>query len=228
MVRIVTPECNRIPLQTMLPEAIVSTYTNEEDAVQTAENAIAWGDAVLIGPGLGTGQCARALLKETLRCSLPVIIDADGLNLLAEDLSAVNERKWTVLTPHMGEMARLTGQSIGEIKRNMISSALALAKQTGAAVHLKDARSVTALPDGRYFTNVHGNSGMACAGSGDVLAGIMAGLAARGCRIEETAALSSLLHACGGDKAALAKGESAMKAGDIAEGAGQVLKELER
>ena len=228
MVRIVTPECNRIPLQTLLPEAIVTAYTDEPSAEAAVSGALEWADAVGAGPGLGTGPCAGILLRAALESGLPAVIDADGLNLLAEDLSLLAGRKAVYLTPHMGEMARLTGRSIASIKENMTACALAFAEKTGAIVHLKDARSVTALPDGRYFTNVYGNSGMACAGSGDVLCGIMAGLAGRGCRPEETAALAHVLHACGGDRAALLKGESAMNARDIADGAGEILKELAR
>ena len=161
------------------------------------------------------------------------MLDADGLNLLAE------HPEWkkylgahVILTPHMGEMSRLTGKSIRELKSDRVGAARALAAETGAVCVLKDACTVTAAPDGRVWISLFGNAGMATAGSGDVLSGVFAGMQAMYLEIPVAdrdagfyAALGVLLHGAGGDQAAMRKGMAGMKAGDIVDGIAEVLKE---
>lgn len=230
MVKIITPEENRIPLQTMLPEAMISCTGDWE-------NDFNWSDVLVIGPGIGmtvkAADKVRFFLKKAKQEGKPVVLDADGLNLLAEN---PEWKKYlgshVILTPHMGEMSRLTGKSIRELKSDRAGAARALVAETGAVCVLKDACTVTAAPDGRAWINLLGNAGMATAGSGDVLSGVLAGMQAMYLEtpIEEKdagfyAALGTMLHGAGGDQAALRKGMAGMKAGDVACGVAEILKE---
>lgn len=223
MVRIFTPEVNRIPLQTMLPEAVLICTDGEA----AREEAFRWSDVLIIGPGLGTSEESRGraewFLSHAAAAGKPVILDADGLNLL----SAHPEwRKYlgahVTLTPHVGEMSRLTGKSIEEIRNSRIGTAVSFAKETGAVCVLKDACTVTAAPDGRVWVNLSGNPGMAAAGSGDVLAGVLAGMHCMYLSCPEKkddpgrlAALGVFLHGRAGDMAAEKKGMHGMRAGDL-------------
>lgn len=223
MVRIFTPEENRIPLQTLLPEAILTCEKGEE----AMETAFRWCDVLIIGPGLGTSggsaESAFWFLKKAFQEKKPVILDADGLNLLSENPG------WkpflggnVIVTPHMGEMSRLTGKSIEEIKKNRIEAAVSYAEETGTVCVLKDACTVTAGPDGEAFINLSGNSGMGVAGSGDVLCGVLAGMACMfrhspegTASLLKPAALGVFLHGKAGDRAAEKKGQYGMTAGDL-------------
>ena len=229
MVKIVTAEENRIPLQTMLPEAML-------DCADDFAKDFDWCDIVVIGPGIGTtDQAAEKVqwfLKTASKSDKPVILDADGLNLLAQ------HPEWKqyftnrlIMTPHMGEMGRLTGKTISELQKDRIAAARELAAETGAVCVLKDACTVTAAPDGNTWISLEGNPGMATAGSGDVLTGILAGVLAmflhERTELPDTgrqAALGVLLHGMAGDLAAKEKGTAGMKAGDIVRGASEVLK----
>ena len=230
MVKIVTPEENRIPLQTMLPEAMIS-------CTDDLEKDFDWCDVLVIGPGIGmtvkAADKVQFFLKKAKQEKKPVVLDADGLNLLAENPKWKNYLdSHVILTPHMGEMSRLTGKSIRELKSDRAGAARALAVETGAVCVLKDACTVTAAPDGRAWISLSGNAGMATAGSGDVLSGVLAGIQAMypETPVEEKdtgfyAALGVLLHGAGGDQAAMRKGMAGMKAGDIACGVAEILKE---
>ncbi len=184
MVKVFTHEANRAPLAAAFPEALISTYSEFTEGCAAEERLLSdmkWADQILIGPGLSTDDTAGLLLKTVIRKyqgKQPVVMDADALNLLAvmkypaEQISVP-----LILTPHVAEMSRLTGQSVAEIKSDLIASARKCALRYHAAVILKDACSVTALPDGSCFLNTTGNSALATAGSGDVLAGMTAAYA---------------------------------------------------
>ena len=236
MIRIFTSEDNRIPLQTMLPEAIV-------DCSDNCEGAFAWSDVFVIGPGIGTSEEAAKKVKWFLEASYreqkPVVLDADGLNLLAtnpEWRSYLTDQ--VILTPHIGEMSRLTGKTVREIQEDRVAAARELAAETGTICVLKDACTVTAAPDGHAWISLEGNPGMATAGSGDVLSGVLAGVqamtqhadpakAAGTADTGRKAALGVLLHGMAGDLAADEKGMAGMKAGDIVCGVTGVLKKKE-
>ena len=223
MVRIFTAEENRIPLQTLLPEAIITTDGSEE----AGEKAYQWSDVLILGPGLGTDSNARKKAEWFLRRAWedrkPVILDADGLNLLSDN---PQWRKWlgihVTLTPHIGEMSRLTGKTAQEIISDRVNSAVSLTRETGAVCVLKDACTVTAGPEGNAWINLSGNAGMGTAGSGDVLAGVLAGMRCMyaGSGDEEAdparaAAMGVFVHGRAGDWAAEKKGIYGMKAGDL-------------
>lgn len=215
MVKVITPKENRIIIQETVPEALLGT---EEDL----EESLKWADVVAIGPGIGKSEIAGKCLEKVVRQSkLPLLIDADGLNLLAEEkeLQEVLEenRRDVILTPHVGELARLTGESIAALKENLPMHALKLAKKLQAIVVAKDARTFTCMDDKPVCVNLRGNSGMATAGSGDVLAGIITGLLAQGTDAFTAASIGVHLHACAGDAAAVDFGEHGLMAGDIAE-----------
>lgn len=220
MVKVLTEKENRIPLQTLLPEAIVDCSEKPEGW----KKALDWCDVLIIGPGIGKSERSRMLLSwflEHTSGEKPVILDADGLNLLAENPQWKKFLgKHTILTPHMGEMSRLTGKTIAELQKDRIAAAREMAKTTGAICVLKDACTVTASPDGALWLNLSGNPGMAVAGSGDVLTGVLAGM----CCMElgeklpapdKAAALGVYIHGRAGDLAAKTKGKYGMKAGDL-------------
>ena len=223
MVRVVTEECNRQILQTALPEAMVSTYTDPESAAEAFAAAIAWADCAAAGPGIGQGENAKALVQTALAADIPLVLDADGITLCTErDLAG---RKELCLTPHLMEMQKLTGIPVGEIREDLIRASCGLSERTGASVILKDARSVIA-EQGRVYINTSGNSGMATAGSGDVLTGILAALKAR--KTEHAAAAAAFLHGLAGDRAASLCGASGVMAGDIADAVPYCLSEIGR
>jgi NAD(P)H-hydrate epimerase len=143
------------------------------------ETALAGKDVVALGPGIGrhpeTSDLIRRLVEEI---PLPMVIDADGLNAISEDVSVLMRKKTDclIVTPHPGEMARLSGMSIAEIETDRIVAARNFAARYGVYVVLKGARSVISTPDGRIAINGSGNPGMASGGMGDVLTGIIVSL----------------------------------------------------
>ncbi len=222
MVKIQTVEENRIPLQILLPEAMVCSKFDE---VSNRE-LLNWCDVLVIGPGLGTSVSSREreqwFLSAAAKEKKPVILDADGLNLLAA------HPKWreflgenVILTPHIGEMSRLCKKSIAEIQEAIAETASDYAEKTGAVCVLKDACTVISDGKGTLYLNLSGNSGMATAGSGDVLAGLLGAVCCMYLAEEEQppmvqkAALGVYLHGLCGDIAAGKKGKRGMLAGDI-------------
>ena len=151
-------------------------------------------------------------------CSLPVVLDADALNLLAADPSLTRHRQGnTLLTPHPGEAARLLGVTVEEIQADRLGAVRQLTERYHSTVVLKGAHTLIADPAGATSLNVTGNSGMGTAGSGDVLTGIAAALLAQGLTVPQAARLAVYLHGVAGDQAAAIKGERALMAGDIIE-----------
>ncbi len=185
-------------------------------------------DAVAIGPGLTSTEEIRKIVEKVILASeVPIVIDADALNAVSADPSVLKKLKAdAVVTPHPGEMARLTGKSIKEVQSDRVGTALSFAQEYGVTVVLKGSRTVVASADGRVFINTTGNAGMATAGTGDVLTGIIAGLAAQGVRIGDAAAAGVYLHGLAGDAAADYKGMNGLLAGDLADILPLVIKEL--
>ena len=228
MVKVLTPSVNREILQRSLPEAMLATWDSLGKMETELHRALDWCDAVVCGPGIGRSEEASRLVHELLAvCEKPVVLDADGLNVLEGDLSVLTNTPSgrVTLTPHIGEMARLTGKSAADIKNDLVTSAREISMLTGATCVLKDARTVTALPDGGIFFNNTGNSGMATAGSGDVLAGILGSLIVQGTDPGYAAAAAVVLHGAAGDEAAAEQGRRFMTAGDIVTGIRTVLRE---
>ena len=180
-------------------------------------------DAAVVGPGLGRDASTWRLVRAFVaRCPVPLLVDADGLNAIAPDSgeggpgAVAGRRAPTVLTPHPGEMGRLTGRAIPEIQAGRVEAGAALAAQVGAVVVLKGQRSVVAEPGGRVAVTAAGNPGLATGGTGDVLAGVIGALLAR---LDAWPASTAGVHLHGraGDLAARAAGADGMVAGDVAD-----------
>lgn len=216
MVKVICAPQNRHILQSCVPEVLYDTCEN-------IENSLQWADVVAIGPGLGKSREALEMLKRILETSgLPLILDADALNLLSEneDVTALMRayRGSVVMTPHMGELARLTGKSIPFLKENIFREALLSAEHYQAIMVCKDAVTLVADPiTSNIYMNISGNNGMATAGSGDVLTGIIAGLLAQAKDAFEAVALGVYLHGLAGDKAKDTYTEYGVTAGRIVE-----------
>ncbi len=175
-------------------------------------------DALAIGPGLTTNAQTVAFIREAVRRSpVPLVLDADGLNAFTGDGAALQDREAdAVLTPHVGEFARVTGVKARDLDADRPAHVRALAEQTGAITLLKGSRTVIAQPGGRLFVNVTGSPALATAGTGDVLTGMIGGLLARGVSPLESAAAAAYLHGLAGVFAGRDLAEGVL-AGDVLE-----------
>jgi NAD(P)H-hydrate epimerase len=225
LVKVITPEENRAIFQSALPEAVLCTYgkTIQQDAIL---KELQWADAVVIGPGIGTDVNARKLVDIVLKnINVPLVMDADALNIIAEDSNRLLlPHTDMIVTPHLGEMSRLTGNTISWIQNHILESAKDFASQYNVTCVLKDFHTIIANAYGLCYVNLTGNSGMATAGSGDVLSGIIGGLLALGMESEKASSCGVMIHGMAGDKASLHKGEAAVMASDIIEGLCYIMK----
>ncbi len=196
---------------------------NLEEIRAAAEKA----DVIAVGPGLGQSESLEQLMRGLLKeISVPLIIDADGINNLP-DLSLIEAfEQELILTPHPGEMGRLLDKQAAEIVDSKVQIARDFARDKGVVLVLKGADTLTALPAGEIFVNPTGNQGMGTAGSGDVLTGLTAGLRAQGISGEKAACLASYLHGRAGDLAAEDKSSYSLTAGDLMEYLGRAFNSL--
>ncbi len=226
IVEIFTPRENYPSLASSVPEAIFSLYGYEENTEAVVSRllaSLAKADAVICGCGLGKSPVAAALVKTVLQnVTVPLVLDADGLNLLSEQpiwwsLLSENQRKRTVITPHPGEMSRLCGRSVSEILADTVGTAARFAREKGVVCLLKDHNTV--ITDGEtVYINQTGNPGMATAGMGDLLAGIMGAMAARYDRtgaFSVLAAAAAYLHGRAGDLSAAKSGQYSLTASSL-------------
>lgn len=214
------------------PEVMCRSYTEghaehfSREAAAEAVQQLKGKSALIIGPGMDQDpDCAEFLAELLPQVRIPLVMDADALNLLSKypELQQILPPQ-TILTPHPGEMKRLTGKN--DIQKFRLERAETFAHSSGAIVVLKGAGTVIALPDGRSWVNPTGNSGMATAGSGDVLAGAIAALLAQGYAPEEAAVLAVYLHGKAGDRYAEVKGAEGLTAVKIMEELSPALKEI--
>lgn len=219
LVKIASPEENRQIIQTMLPEAVLDTYSLEALDKAWIEKQLAWASAIVIGPGMGTGCETELFLQCVLDQEKPVVVDADGLNVLAGHLDWLKNHKCPVIvTPHLGEMSRLTGLSIAQIQETLVETCESFAAKYNVVCVLKDARTIISDGQGHTFVNTSGNNGMSTGGSGDVLAGIIGGMV---CQKDEaqplylTAAGGVYIHGRSGDAAKKFTGVYGLLASDI-------------
>jgi NAD(P)H-hydrate epimerase len=173
--------------------------------------------AALVGCGMtntpATAELVRALIEGA---DCPLILDADALNAVSADTAVLNRAKKTpIITPHIGEMARLTGRSIDQIKGDTVNTAVNFAASHNCVTVLKDFRTVIAHPDGRYYINKTGNPGLAKGGSGDVLAGIISSFTAQGREAFDAAVCGVYLHGLAADRCAERKSQYGMLPSDI-------------
>lgn len=198
-------------LQQLLPEMTLQVYDLAQEIDYSEYNCL------MIGPGWGVTDEHRdyllLALEEAKKNAIPVVLDADALTIIAKNNISFDCP--AILTPHPGEMSRLLGKSVAKVQENRIGWAQTLARDTGAIVVLKGAHTIIAEPDGRFFLNPTGNPGMATAGSGDVLTGIIGGLLLQGVPLGKAAVTGVYLHGLAGDLARERLGSRSLLARDI-------------
>ncbi len=234
MVRCAVPGSIYPIVSAAVPEAVFMVLEENSQGALSAEaakelvKAAECADAVVFGCGsrlcADTESIAITLLTE---CSTPIIIDADGINALAKHINVLDEAKCkVVLTPHEGEMSRLSGISSEKIRENREEAAQSFAEAHDCVLVLKGMDTLIARKGKEIRRNTTGNAGMAVAGSGDVLAGIMGGLLAQGLRTVDAASLGVYIHGRAGDLAAMEYTEYSMIPTDVIECIPRVFKEL--
>jgi NAD(P)H-hydrate epimerase len=188
-----------------------------ESAFDTIKYLMEGKKCVAIGPGLGQAEKTKKLVRKIVKSSsIPLVVDADGLNNLAGQVQILKSaRAPVILTPHPGEMARLMDTGVGAVQQNRIKCARDFAAGLNVHVILKGARTVIAHPDGRVFINPTGNAGMASGGMGDVLTGIVAGLITQGLSPEDACRAGVYLHGAAADGLAQSMGPYGYLAGDV-------------
>ena len=220
LVTVFTEEGTQPIIQMALPEAISSTETDFEKLTLKKS-------AIGIGPGFGISESNKLLLKNlVLAFSGPLVIDASALQMLSLDIDLLSQRNLTpaILTPHTGEFEKLFGKTSNDFER--MNLALRKATEFNCYIVLKGHHTLIACPDGGAFFNTTGNAGMATAGSGDVLTGILTGLLAQGYSQKDACLLGVFLHGMAGDIAATKWGQEAIIAGDIIDALGKAYKKL--
>jgi NAD(P)H-hydrate epimerase len=222
LVTIASTASGQAALDAKAIELMTARYTEGEDAdpqtaAATLESLARRAQAVALGPGIPTGEGMRAVVRElAARLTLPMVIDADGLNALGteatEILSHAPARR--VLTPHPGEMGRLLGISTADVQSDRLDRARSLATGSNAVVVLKGAHTIVAAPSGQVFVNPAATSALATAGSGDVLTGVIGALLARGLDALTAAQVGVYVHGAAGEGLAPRLGDGVL-AGDL-------------
>lgn len=204
IVRIFTVDDNKLALQQLIPEAILTTYSQNQFEIDVLTEALEWSTAIAAGPGLGLNDIGISIVEETLRANKLTVFDADALNIISRNPYLQKYfHKEVIITPHIGEMARLTGMMVDQIQSDLIQSTIDYADENKIICVQKDARTIVADYKRNIYINTFGNSGMATAGSGDVLTGIIIGIAAntdsQSCLFEKVT-LGVMLHSICGDQ----------------------------
>ncbi len=227
LVRIFTAEENRTALQILLPEAVITAYDSYEE--EALLSLLDWADVVCMGSGIGTDETAAKIVKTVFEHNQnPCVVDADGLNLSAAHPKYFENRLHNqyILTPHMKEMARLLQKPVSAIQANRMKVLREYAGGAGITCILKDAGTVTYSPENRACLNSCGNSALSKAGSGDVLAGLVAGLLAQKRDCYEAAVLGVYLHGMAGECARDEKGSYSVMAQDLMRCISPAMKQL--
>jgi NAD(P)H-hydrate epimerase len=217
-------------MHTALPEAMVDIDKNADYVTELAN--IDRYDAIGLGPGIGKADETKELMKRLLTASSakPLVIDADGLNIMAENNEMLHHLpEGTILTPHPGEFDRLTGNSDSTEEPTTyerIQKARTLASEQKICIILKGAYTAVCTPTGKVYFNTSGNPGMSTAGSGDVLTGILLGLLSQGYRPEEASVIGVYLHGLAGNLAAATLSEESLIAGDIIQMLGTAFRQM--
>jgi hydroxyethylthiazole kinase-like uncharacterized protein yjeF len=210
-------------MEAKLTEVMTMPLPESEEGVlgsDAAKRVIEYAEgmsALVIGPGLGTHPETVHSLHDILRqIHLPTVVDADGINALAAHPSGLGDQHAPlVLTPHPGELARLRRATTGQIQADRLAAAQETAQAFGAVVVLKGAHTIIAEPAGQLTINPTGNAGMATAGTGDVLSGMIGTLLGQGYEPGLAACLAVYVHGLAGDMAAATLGQRSMTAGDV-------------
>ena len=183
-------------------------------------DALKWADAVVLGPGIGISPLAKKIVDIVLKnVNVPMVLDADALNIISGNTDRLLRHHLDIIvTPHLGEMSRLTGDTVSLIQSRMLDTAMDFATKYDLICVLKDFHTITAMPYGMTYINRSGNNGMATAGSGDVLSGIIGALLAQGAMPEYAASVGVFIHGKAGDNVFSETGAYGMMAGDIIKG----------
>ena len=226
LVQIYTHEENRVILQQLLPEAIITTYDTFDS--EQLEKLIQWADLIGIGCGLGKSDTAERVMQYTLKRALvPCVVDADGINILSKHMEWIEvTNALIVLTPHMKEMSRMLQCSVKELIEQRMERLHAFVERYKVVCVLKDARTLVAKEHRNTYLNLSGNAAMAKAGSGDVLAGVIVGILAQQCEPYTSACLGVFLHGLAGDMARDKKGAYSVLASDLVAEISSVLKNI--
>lgn len=236
LVEIYSDEANRAVLQALIPEAIVTCYSPASLNIGALHEAIKRCDAISVGMGLGRSEAARTILATVLQeARVPTVIDADALNLIAQDgelFRLMCERRdgtaGVIVTPHFGEMSRLCEASVSDIAKDTVHIAKDFADKTGVVCLLKDRNTVICEPGcDDIFINTSGCSGLATAGSGDVLAGVIGAMCAYGVPPAEAARLGAYVHGLAGEVASERLSEYSVTARDIIDALPAVFRRIE-
>ncbi len=216
LVRLYSPEENRIILQERVPEAVMTSFV-EKHETEPLSDLILDHDVVLIGPGIGKGKGARDILDYVLlNASCPVVLDADALNIIAEDKSLLNcPNSELILTPHMGELSRLLNKPVPFIRDNFFELCSAFALEHQLSLIAKDAVSLVFLPGKSAIINPTGDDSLSTAGSGDILSGMIAGLIASGASPSDAASIAPFIHGLCGEEAGKRNSATSVTAQDI-------------
>ncbi|MCR5508970.1 MAG: NAD(P)H-hydrate dehydratase [Lachnospiraceae bacterium] len=219
MVRVFTHKDNKRIINLRLPEAIVDTYDDKIDRNKLAE-AVKWADVTAIGPGIGKDGRAKELFEFAFfKSNGTLILDADALYILKRYKQTLRNEpgRDIIITPHLAEFAAFMDREKTEVKRDLVGQTMAVARNYHLTCVTKDSRTVISNKEGECFINTTGNNGMAVAGTGDCLFGIIAGLSARGLSPLLAAAYGCYMHGYAGDIAAAKKGKSGMLASNLIE-----------
>jgi ADP-dependent NAD(P)H-hydrate dehydratase / NAD(P)H-hydrate epimerase len=231
LVTVASTPAGQVALDAKVVEAMTIAFSRGDDADDDSFNVLetvcagASVRAMALGPGIPLGPGMRGLVERLVsEIALPMVIDADGLNLLVPDAARIlaGAPAARVVTPHPGEMARLCGRTTAEVQSNRLAVAREFAAASGAIVVLKGARTLVVAPDGRAFINPAVEPALATAGSGDVLTGILGGLIAQGMGPIEAACAAVFLHGRAGSWAARIHGTPGVVAGDLPDAAAAV------
>lgn len=212
-----------------VPEAVFTLYDPDETLAACVEAALKKADACLVGCGLGTAPYAERIVDTVLeKADCPLIFDADALNILSKaPEKLLTPRVPVIVTPHPGEVTRLSRKTMEDIRADRIRAAKEFASKYRVITVLKGAGTITAAPDGEVRINTTGNAGMAKGGSGDVLAGMVAALAAQGMKPFEAAYAAVCIHGAAGDRCTERLSEHAMLPTDLIEALPQIFLEIE-
>jgi len=214
-----------------IPEAVTKTLVDKDgylfsESIEGLDFKDA--DCIVLGPGLGNNSDTAGFVREVVeKARAPIVIDADAINIISENLSLFSQIKVPcVITPHLGEMSRLINKSIDDIKNNIVEEAREFSKKYGITVLLKDFRSVISSPSGEIYINTTGSSALAKGGSGDCLTGIIAAFIAQGMDCFHAGALASFVFGLSGKKAAEKFGEFGPLATECSDFVSIILNEL--
>jgi hydroxyethylthiazole kinase-like uncharacterized protein yjeF len=194
--------------------------SSESLAIESKEELLEFSkrvSMVIMGPGLSLNKETQELVRELARkIETPLLIDGDGITAIAEEVKLIKERKAeTILTPHGGEMSRITKMEVSEVNEDKINVLQRTAKELNAIIVLKGAHSLVGYPDESVYINTSGNPGMATAGSGDILTGAIAAMYGLGLPLRDAVRMGVFIHGLSGDLAAREKGEDGITAQDI-------------